>query len=82
MYVDQNVAGQKLGLFSVSCLHTVPAGQLPVFVLLLKPIMTVKLFFFYKAKDFTKVMLFALAFTKCPSTESCYWIQHLVAMYY
>lgn len=81
MYADQNVAGQKLGLFSVSCLHTVPAGQLSAFVFPLKPIMTVILFF-YKAEDITEVMLFALAFTKCPSTESCCWIQHLVAMYY
>lgn len=36
---------------------------------------------FYKAKDIT-IMLFALAFMKCPFTESCCCIQHLVAMYY
>lgn len=35
-----------------------------------------------EATDITEVMLSALAFTKCPSTESCCWIQHLVAMCY
>lgn len=33
---------------------------------------------FYSAQ----VMLLALAFTKCPSTESCCWMKHLVALYY
>lgn len=34
------------------------------------------------SENITEVMLFALAFLMCPSTESCCCIQHLVAMYY
>lgn len=62
----KTLQGYKL---PASCLHTVQMGRLSVFVFLL--IMAVILFFFYKAENSTKVMLFALAFTKCPSTESC-----------
>ncbi len=36
----------------------------------------------FKATDVAEVTLSALAFTKCPSTESRRWIQHLVAMNY
>lgn len=52
-----------------------------LFVFLLKLIMTL-FFLFSKAKNIYKVMLFALALMKYPSTESYCWIQHLVAMYY
>ncbi len=52
MYADQNVAGQKLGLFSVSCLHTVPAGQLSAFVFLLN--IDSNIVFFTKLKTLLK----------------------------
>jgi len=51
MYVDQNVAGQKLDLLSVSYINMAVIYCFFVFVL-----------FFYKAEDISKVMLFALAF--------------------
>lgn len=53
MYVDQNVAGQKLDLLSVS--YIIMAVIYCCFFFCL---------FFYKAEDISKVMLFALAFYK------------------
>lgn len=78
MYVDQNVAGQNL-FFCVLPPHS--ASRTAVSFCFPYKADYDSNIVFYKAKD-NKVVSFARALTKCPSTESCCWIQHLVAMYY
>lgn len=82
MYVDQNVAGQKAWL--VFCLLPPHSADWTATSFCFPSnhgsnIVYCFFFFFYEAENTTKVLLLALAFTKCPSTESCLgsniWLQ-------
>lgn len=72
----RNVAGQKAWL--VFCLLPLwSAGRTAVSFCFTSQLIMTDIFFLQSSSHG-----FAFAFTKCPSTESSCWMQHLVAKYY